>query len=61
MDKNIITLSEEDIKYMVEQVLIEGKLARFLGTAALGGALLLGGHLPMRKSNKYHLKHYNIF
>lgn len=43
MDKNIITLSEEDIQYIVRQVLNEGKLARFLGTAALGGALALGG------------------
>lgn len=51
MDKNIITLSEEDIQYIVRQVLNEGKLARFLGTAALGGALALGG-VPTQAQTK---------
>ena len=46
MDKNIITLSEEDIHYIVKEILNEGRLARFLGTAALGGALALGGGVP---------------
>lgn len=40
MDKNIITLSEEDIHYIVKEILNEGRLSRFLGAAALGGALL---------------------
>lgn len=51
--KQVIRLTEKDIKNMVEHaiyeaynkgVIDEGKLGKALGTAALGGALMFGGH-----------------
>jgi hypothetical protein len=47
----IIHLSEQDMHYIVKEVLNEGRLSRFLSAAALGGALL--SNVPAAYSQNY--------